>query len=176
MVTSPFTMMILPAAAALLLLSTLTGGQYLDDCSEDGVGFSGDVISTPSSRNSADKCKQQCAIQGNRQDPSQYCKYWTWQRPSKQCTLFSTKGITKQFKEINETYGVEDVVSGPRFCRGKYMLYCFSRKVRHTGSTFVYKWPNISLYRPYSSISGYNFFNLPWLIFFILYPPWGYNF
>ena len=123
-------------AVALLLIIALVQCQD-DDCVDEGVGYSGQevrpqesllLLPPPDQESCKGSCKQENA-----------CKYWTWKKQTKECTLFSTKEKVLQFKEVDESFELGDVASGPKVCTGNVPFTCQKSQTDIFWSTMVFK-------------------------------------
>ena len=97
-------------AAALLILIIVPAKCQFESCVEEGVGYTGKQIRTTTA-NTPDGCQQACQSEDR-------CKHWTWKKPTKQCTLFETEDKLLEFQDVDESFEVSDVVSGPKICKG----------------------------------------------------------
>ena len=98
------------SGAVLLLWIGAATCLLFEDCYEKGVGYQGTELQTISHDNPR-ACYELCARTVS-------CKHWTWKKPTKVCTLFTTSDKILEFKEVDASFKVEDVISGPKICKG----------------------------------------------------------
>ena len=79
---------------------------YSDNCFEEGIDYFLNDFSTIKASN-AEKCQTSCQNVAA-------CKFWTFLKSTKQCFL-------KWKREASKSKNPEDIVSGPKFCKGIFL-------------------------------------------------------
>ena len=82
---------------------------YSDNCFEEGIDYVSYDLSTIKASN-AEECQRSCQNVAA-------CKFWTFLKSTKQCFIKWYQNKALEYKNP------EDIVSGPKFCKGIFLSF-----------------------------------------------------